>query len=79
MGLIKLKKNNETKSEFVDLEVKELKTNRKKYNNKKIIFEDENKKSEYSNTYLLNDGTYEQVISMNASNYYDVYVYTHNL
>ena len=65
MGLIKLNKKKEEKKEVLPV-IKE-----KKYDNKKIIHEIESKKNEYIDTYLLNDGTYEQVITSEASNYYD--------
>ena len=70
MGIIKLNKKKEEQivSEKENLPVKKEK---KKYDNKKVVCEVEEKKNEYVSTYLLNDGTYEQIITSEASNYYD--------
>jgi hypothetical protein len=70
MGIIKLNKKKEEQIVY-EKENLPVKKEKKKFDNKKVVCEVEEKKNEYASTYLLNDGTYEQIITSEASNYYE--------
>ena len=73
MALIKLTKNTTANNkEVVKKEKIEKKIKKeKKYDDPKIIYEDERIRDEYISHYVLNDGTKKTVISSVPVNYYD--------
>ena len=69
MGIIKLKKNEDLNKENILSSLEKL--DKKNYNDSKVIMELEDKRSKYSSIYKLNNGITKQIITKEASSYYD--------